>query len=88
MLKSNCDLGYRRHFVHGCWIIWNAATHRLNVSGFDPRDPRKTAESIVREYASNWQSLRNTSGDPDKFAFLLPFAHLVQGITAALITST
>ncbi len=46
---------------------------------FDPRDPRKTADSIVREYTSNWQSLRNTSGDADKFAFLLPFAQFGTG---------
>lgn len=46
---------------------------------FDPRDPRKTADSIVREYVGNWQSWRDTRGDADAFAFLLPFGEFGTG---------
>jgi hypothetical protein len=44
-----------------------------------PRDPRTTADSIVREYAGNWQSWCNTTGAADEFAFLLPFGEFGTG---------
>ena len=40
---------------------------------FDPRDPRKTADSIVREYSQNWKSLPCIDDNPARYASLLPF---------------
>ena len=38
---------------------------------FDPRDPRKTADSIVHEYSVNWKTLLETTSDNQEL--LLPF---------------
>ena len=47
---------------------------------FDPRDPRKTADSIVDEYFGNWQSwVHDVFRDADEFAFLLPFTYFGTG---------
>ena len=65
------------------WLLENNGMHLNSVSifpVFDPRDPRKTADSIVREYTGNWQGwLRDVIIDADEFTFLLPFGSFGTG---------
>lgn len=64
------------------WLLENNGMplHAVSIFPvFDPRDPRTTADSIVREYAGNWQSWCNTTGAADEFAFLLPFGEFGTG---------
>lgn len=65
---------------------WLLANNGRSLGGlvvfpvFDSRDPRKTWDSIVRNYTSGWQAwLENFSQSPERFAPLLPFAEFGTG---------
>jgi hypothetical protein len=76
------QLGFALPPSFRAWLLDNNGMPLLSVSifpVFDPRDPRKTADSIVLEYVINWQSLSNTSDAADEFAFLLPFGQFGTG---------
>jgi len=65
---------------------WLLANNGRSLGGlvvfpvFDSRDPRKTWDSIVRNYTAGWQAwLENFSQSPERFAPLLPFAEFGTG---------
>jgi hypothetical protein len=65
------------------WLLENNGMQVESVSifpVFDPRDPRKTADSIVREYSGNWLDwLKTVTTNTEEFAHLLPFGSFGTG---------
>jgi hypothetical protein len=68
------------------WLLENNGLHLEGVdsiySVYDERDPRKTWDSIVRNYQENWaQWIDNFEGygEPFNFDHLLPFAEVGNG---------
>ena len=68
------------------WLLKNNGLHLEGVDSiypiYDERDPRKTWDSIVRNYKENWaQWIDNFEGygEPFNFDHLLPFAEVGSG---------
>ena len=76
------ELGFRFPPSFRAWLLENNGMplHSISIFPvFDARDPRKTSDSIVREYVRNWQTLHNERNDTDEFSFLLPFGEFGTG---------
>lgn len=65
------------------WLIQNNGLSVDSVSifpVFDERDPRKTFDSIIRNYKVNWLAwLENFENEQGSFEHLLPFAEFGTG---------
>lgn len=84
--KAESETGFRFPQSFRAWLIEN---NGLGIDGvdsiypvFDERDPRKTWDSIVRNYKEGWaQWIENFEGygEPFDFSHLLPFAEVGNG---------
>lgn len=77
------DLGIKFSPSFRLWLIENNGLSIESVSifpVFDSRDPRKTADSIVHEYRTNWLDWLSTVTDrPSDLDHLLPFSSFGTG---------
>lgn len=81
--KAETELNFKFPPSFCAWLIQN---NGLNVKDinifpvFDERDPRKTFDSIVRNYNENWLAwLENFEDEEVSFEHLLPFADFGTG---------
>lgn len=81
--KAEAELNLKFPSSFRSWLLQN---NGVGVDGisifpvFDERDPRKTFDSIVRNYKVNWQAwLENFEGEQRSFEHLLPFAEFGTG---------
>jgi len=81
--KAEKELNFRFPSSFRNWLIQNNGLGFESVSifpVFDERDPRKTFDSIVRNYNVNWLAwLENFEDEDISFEHLLPFAEFGTG---------
>jgi len=76
------ELGFQLPFTFREWLKQNNGRSIEDVTVFpvfDERDPRKTWDSIVRNYTSNWKSWLENYGPEYDFSNLLPFGEFGSG---------
>jgi cell wall assembly regulator SMI1 len=80
--KAEAELGFQFPVMFRQWLTQNNGKAIDDVTVFpvfDERDPRKTWDSIVRNYTTNWKSwLENYVPEYD-FSNLLPFGEFGSG---------
>jgi cell wall assembly regulator SMI1 len=82
LAKAESDLGYQFPPTYRAWLKQNNGKSIEDITifpVFDKRDPRKTWDSIVRNYNSNWRSWLNNFGPEYDFSSLLPFGEFGTG---------
>jgi hypothetical protein len=83
IMKAEAELNFKFPASFRSWLIQNNSLGFEGVSifpVFDDRDPRKTSDSIVRNYNVNWLAwLENFEGEGMSFEHLLPFAEFGTG---------
>ncbi len=87
--KAETELGFQFPPTFREWLTENNSRSIEDVTifpVFDERDPRKTWDSIVRNYTSNWKSWLENYGPEYDFAHLLPSENSVQVTTSVSIT--
>lgn len=81
--KAENELNFKFPLSFRDWLIENNGLSVENISifpVFDERDPRKTWDSIVRNFNENWLGwLENFEGGGFDFSQLLPFAEFGTG---------
>jgi hypothetical protein len=81
--KAEIELNFKFPTSFRQWLIQNNGLGVENISifpVFDERDPRKTFDSIVRNYKVNWLAwLENFEMEKLSFDHLLPFANFGTG---------
>jgi hypothetical protein len=81
--KAETELNFKFPSAFCYWLIQNNGLGFESISifpVFDERDPRKTFDSIVRNYNDNWLAwLENFEDEEINFEHLLPFAEFGTG---------
>lgn len=80
--KAEKDLGFLLSPSHRDWLLSNNGKYLEDITifpVFDERDPRKTWDSIVRNFNENWQSWVSNFGAAYNFSHLLPFGEFGTG---------
>ncbi len=81
--KAETELNFKFPDSFRYWLIENNGLGHESISifpVFDERDPRKTFDSIVRNYNENWLAwLENFEDEEISFGHLLPFAEFGTG---------
>ena len=80
--KAEAELGFQFPATFREWLKQNNSRSIEDVTVFpvfDERDPRKTWDSIVRNYTSNWKSWLRNYGPEYDFSKLLPFGEFGTG---------
>lgn len=83
IIKAETELNFKFPDSFRKWLIQNNGLGFENLSifpVFDERDPKKTFDSIVRNYNENWLAwLENFEDEEMSFKHLLPFAEFGTG---------
>lgn len=83
IIKTEIELNFKFPSSFRGWLIQNNGLDFEGISifpVFDERDPRKTFNSIVRNYNENWLAwLENFEDKEISFGHLLPFAEFGTG---------
>lgn len=82
ILKAEAELGFHFPATFREWLKLNNGRAIEGVTifpVFDERDPRKTWDSIVRNYQTNWKTWLENYGAEYDFSNLLPFGEFGSG---------
>ena len=79
---AESEIGFQLPTTFRKWLLENNGKSIEDITifpVFDERDPRKTWDSIVRNYNSNWSSWLDNFGLEYDFSNLLPFGEFGSG---------
>lgn len=82
ILMAVSELGFQFPATFREWLKQNNGRSMEDViifPVFDERDPRKTWDSIVRNYQINWKTWLDNFGSEYDFSHLLPFGEFGSG---------
>ncbi len=80
--KAESELGFLLTLTFREWLKLNNGRSIEDVTVFpvfDERDPRKTWDSIVRNYQTNWRTWLDNIGAEHDFSHLLPLGDFGSG---------
>lgn len=80
--KAESELGFLFPDTFRAWLLENNGKSIEDITifpVFDERDPRKTWDSIARNYNSNWRSWLDNFEREHDFSKLLPFGEFGTG---------